>query len=214
MPRRIFLIDDHQLIRDGIRLLLHGHSKYTLVGSAYDTESGWREIQELEPHLVLMDLDVPGEGGVALTARIRAQYPEMKVLVITAHSAVGFVQAALDAGAHGCVLKGNGFNVLLDAIGTVLSGGIYLCPEASSIVVRQMQVQARHGRPGSTGLSERETQVLSQIADGFSTKEIAANLGVSVKTVETHRTNLMSKLSVQSVAELTKYAVREGLSSL
>jgi DNA-binding NarL/FixJ family response regulator len=213
MPSRILLIDDHQIIRDGLRLLLHGQTSLKLVGNAYDSETGWQAIETLQPDLVVMDLGVPGEGGSALTARIREKHPGMKVVVLTGCSDPKKVQAALAAGADGYVLKGYGFIVLLDAINTVLAGKTYLCPEVSAIVVQQMR------RSGATGqaegaLSEREIDVLKQIADGRTTKEIAFNLSISAKTIETHRANLMAKLKVNSVAELTKYAVREGLTTL
>jgi DNA-binding NarL/FixJ family response regulator len=213
MPARILLIDDHQIIRDGLRLLLHNQADLELAGNAFDSETGWQAVEELRPDLIVMDLDVPGEGGAALTARIRTKYPEIKVVVLTGSTEARNPQAALAAGANGYVLKSNGFTVLLEAIRTVLSGKTYLCPEVSSIVVEQMQ------RPNGTWLSEgtlsaREIEVLKQIANGSTTKEIAFNLSLSPKTIETHRTNLMTKLNVKSIAELTKFAIREGLTKL
>lgn len=212
MPIRTLIIDDHQIMRDGLRLLLHGRPEFELVGSAYDTESGWQAVVDLKPDLVLMDLDVPGEGGLALTARVRASYPRTKVLVLTGHHEIRNVQAALDAGANGYVLKANGAALLTQAMTEVAAGRTYLCPDVSALILRHMQ----KGLPGAAAaaLSAREVQVLEQIANGNSTKEIAANIGISAKTVETHRANLMNKLKVNSVAELTKYAVREGLTKL
>lgn len=211
MPSRILLIDDHQIIRDGLRLLLHEQSDLELAGNAYDSDSGWEAVRELRPDVVLMDLNVPGEGGVALTSRIRAEFPGTRVIVLTGHAEPQFVQSALEAGAAGYVLKGNGFIVLLSAIRAVVSGKTYLCQEASAVVVRQLQRQINRGRDQESALTGRETEVLKQIADGYSTKEIAFELGLSAKTVDTHRMNLMRKLNLKSVAELTKYAIREGL---
>jgi len=213
MPARILLIDDHQIIRDGLRLLLHNQADLELVGNAFDSETGWQAVEELRPDLIVMDLDVPGEGGAVLTARIRTKYPDIKVVVLTGSTEARNPQAALSAGANGYVLKSNGFTVLLEAIRAVLSGKTFLCPEVSSIVVEQMQ------RPNGTWLADgvlsaREIDVLKQIANGSSTKEIAFNLGLSPKTIETHRTNLMTKLNVKSIAELTKFAIREGLTKL
>lgn len=211
---RVVLIDDHQIIRDGLRLLLHGQAEFELAGNAYDTETGWELVQEVRPHLVVMDLNVPSEGGAALTKCIREKLPETKVLVLTAHTEARHVQAALAAGANGYIAKLNGFLVLIEAMRTVLAGRTYLCPEVSAVVVDQMQ-RRFGGRPSKGGLlSSRELEVLKQMADGYSTKEIAFNLGVSSKTVETHRQNLMEKLEVDSVAELTKFAIREGLTTL
>jgi len=213
MPARILLIDDHQIIRDGLRLLLHNQADLELVGNAFDSETGWQMVEEMRPNLIVMDLDMPGEGGASLTARIRAKYPEIKVVVLTGSTEARHPEAALAAGANGYVLKGNGVNVLLEAIRTVLAGKTYLCPEVSTIVVEQMH------RPNKTWLADgalttREVEVLKQIANGSSTKEIAFNLTISAKTVETHRSNLMTKLNVKSIAELTKFAVREGLTKL
>ena len=213
MTSRILLIDDHQIIRDGLRLLLLNQPDLKLVGNAFNSETGWQTVEEVQPHLIVMDLDVPGEGGAALTARIRAKYPEIKVVVLTGSTEARNPQAALAAGANGYVLKSNGFTVLLEAIRTVLAGKTYLCPEVSTIVVEQMQ------RPNGTWLSDgalssREIEVLKEISNGSSTKEIAFKLGLSPKTVETHRGNLMTKLNAKSIAELTKIAIREGLTKL
>lgn len=213
-PARILLIDDHQIIRDGLRLLLDGQADLELVGNAYNSETGWQAIQELKPDLVVMDLNVPGEGGIALTKRVHDACPHVRVVVLTGHAESQHVQAALGAGAMGYVLKSNGFGELLQAIRTVLSGNTFLCPEVASIVVRHIQRSAKGAQSNGVVLSARESEVLRQLADGCSTKEIAFNLGVSAKTIETHRMHLMSKLGMHSVAELTKYAIREGLSQL
>lgn len=213
-PARILLIDDHQLMRDALRIFLRGQADLELADNACDTETGWQLVQELKPDLVLMDLDVPTKGGVTLTTSIRQHYPEMKVVVLTAYADVRHVQAALAAGANGYVAKLNSFHVVLDAMRVVLTGKTYLCPETSAVLVQQMQQ-----RPGGSLLSQgvlsaREIEVLKQIADGYSTKEIAFNLQVSTKTIESHRQNVMAKLKIDSVAELTKFAVREGLTTL
>ena len=214
MAARILLVDDHQIMREGMRLLLHDQKDLEMVGNAFDSDSGWQAVVDLAPDLVVMDLDVPGEGGAALTARIRENYPEIKIVVLTGHAELKYVEAALRAGAQGYVLKTNGCVELLHALRTVLAGKSYLCPEVSTTVVREFHRHREPPRAGEPGLSTREIEVLTQIADGHSTKEIAFALGISGKTVETHRTNLMTKLGVNSVAELTKYALREGLTKL
>lgn len=213
MPARLLLIDDHQIIRDGLRLLLRDQPDLEIVGHAYDSESGWQAVEELRPDLVVMDLDLPGEGGAALTGRVRAHYPEIKVVVLTGSTESRRPQAALAAGASGYVLKGNGIMMLVEAIRTVLAGKTFLCPEVSAIVVDQLQ------RPNGTWLADgrlspREIDVLKQMANGCSTKEIAFSLSLSPKTIETHRASLMAKLNVKSIAELTKYAIRQGLTRL
>lgn len=214
MAHRILLIDDHQIIRDGLNLLLRGQSDLELTGSAFTSEAGWEAVQRLQPDLVIMDLNVPTEGGLALTERIGAEYPAIKVVILSGYLDPAQVEAAMAAGAAGYVLKGHGFLVLVDAIRTALAGKTYLCPDVSTVLVRRIQQSSRGVQSGGVMLSVRETQVLKQLADGATTKEIAYKLGLSTKTVETHRVNVMSKLGLKSIAELTKYAVREGLTKL
>jgi len=197
-----------------LRLLLRDQPDFELAGTAFDGDAGWSAVVALRPDLVVMDLDIPGGGGAALTARIRAQYPAIKVVVLTGHGEQQHVGAALRAGADGYVLKAGGGAELLHAMRTVLSGKNYLCAEVSTVVVRELQRPVDPQAKTAPVLSAREIEVLKLIADGHSTKEIAFTLGVSGKTVESHRVNLMAKLHLDSVAALTKYALREGLTKL
>lgn len=200
-------------MRDGLRLLLAGHKAWKIAGSAFTCEAAWTMVVEQQPDLVLMDLDLPGEGGVALTARIRQAYPEIKVLILTGSPEPHLVRAALGAGANGYLLKTEASALLVEALRAVLAGQTYLCPQVSTVVVREFRQQLV--LPSGTGvLSARETEILKRIADGQTTKEIAFALALSAKTIETHRLGLMHKLGVTSVAALTKYAVREGLTTL
>jgi len=210
---QILLIDDHQIMRDGLRLLLAGQPEWKVVGGAFNAGSAWSMITDAQPDVVIMDLDLPGEGGVALTTRILAAYPQIKVLVLTASAAPETVRAALAAGASGYLLKTDAGELLRLAIRAVIAGQVYLSPEVSTVVVQEFQREIGRSA-GAAALSVRETEVLKLIADGETTKEIAYALEISVKTVETHRNNLMTKLGVTSVAGLTKYAVREGLTTL
>lgn len=208
---RILLLDDHQIMCDGLRLLLTGDPQWEVIGVAFNAEAAWAQIVGAPPDLVIMDLELPGEGGVSLTARILASYPEIKILVLTADAEPHTVRAALAAGATGYLLKTNAAELLRAAIRMVLTGKVYLCPEASTVVAHEFQKGFTHP---TRALSTREIQILKRIAEGQSTKEIAFALEVSVKTIETHRCNLMTKLGVTSVAGLTKYAVRQGLTTL
>jgi DNA-binding NarL/FixJ family response regulator len=213
-PAKILLVDDHQIMRDGLRLLLRDKPEFTVVGDAFDTEAAWLAVQDLEPDLVILDVEMPGAGGVAFAKRLRQDFPEIKVVILTGHAEPRFVNDALRAGVEGYVLKMNASTELVAALHAVLAGQAYLCPEVSTHVVREYRRQIdTAGHPGRN-LSIRELDVLKRIAEGHTTKEIAFAMGVSTKTVETHRLHLMSKLDVKSVAELTKYAVREGLTTL
>ncbi len=214
MTARILLIDDHQIMRDGLRLLLREQPDLELVGSAFDSDAGWQAVVDLAPDLIVMDLDIPGEGGIALTARIRATHPDIKIVILTGHAEPQYIEAALQAGAEGYILKANGGADLLQALRSVLAGRNFLSQEVSHIVVNELRRHFDPPQKRGSALSTRESEVLKQIADGYSTKEIAFALGVSTKTIESHRMNLMEKLQINNVAELTKYALREGLTTL
>ncbi len=209
----VFIVDDHQIIRDSLHCLLRAHSEFRFVGGAFDAEAAQRAIEELKPELIVLDLEMPGAGGLMLARHLQEHHPEIKVVVLTGHAEPRYINEALRSGVHGFVLKMSSGKELLAALRAVLAGKIHLCPEVSMFVVGEYRRQLE-ARPGSgDGLSARETDVLKRIATGQTTKEIAYELGVSSKTVETHRLHLISKLGVESVAELTKYAVREGLTA-
>lgn len=210
-PLRILLVDDHKIVREGLRLLLGEQPSFEIVGQAFDTASGWEAVESLKPNLVIMDLNIPGEGGgVAITKRLRTEFPGIKVIVLSGHTEAAFVQAAILAGANGYVLKTDAGTELVTAIRIAMSGQTYLSPAVSTVLATQIQGQAVNPKT----LSAREIEVLRRIAEGQGTKEIAFALNLSTKTIETHRLNLFAKLGVSSVAELTKHAVRMGLTQL
>lgn len=212
-PARILLVDDHEIMRDGLTLLLQGQPDFKVIGCAFDTTGACRAAAELRPDVVVMDLDIPGGGGIAATERILRADPEIKVVVLTGHCEPHHVRAALIAGAHAFLVKAQAGTELAAAIRAALVGKAYLSPEVSAIVVQALQKNACARREGQA-LTAREEDILRRIADGQTTKEIAFALAVSPKTIETHRLNLMTKIGVTSVAALTKYAVREGLTTL
>ena len=213
-PARILLVDDHQIMRDGLRLLLRENPGFEVVGDAFDTEAAWRAVNELKPDLIILDLELPGAGGMALALRLQQNFPDIKVVILTGHTEPQFVNEALRAGVQGYVSKMNASSQLIAALQAVLAGHVYLCPEASTLVVREYRRHIDTNGGTAVALSVRELDVLKRIAEGQTTKEIAFALSVSTKTVETHRLHLLAKLGVKSVAELTKYAVREGLTTL
>jgi DNA-binding NarL/FixJ family response regulator len=213
-PAKILLIDDHQIMRDGLRLLLRDKQEFHIVGDAFDTEAGWLAAKDLRPDVVILDLELPGIGGAALASRLRQNLPDIKVVILTGHTEPQIVKEVLRAGVHAYVLKMNASTELVAALRAVLAGQIYLCPEISTLVVREYRRQIDTTESSGPTMSTRELDVLKRIAEGQTTKEIAFALGVSTKTVETHRIHLLDKIGVKSVAELTKYAVREGLTTL
>jgi len=216
MPIRIFLIDDHNIVRDGLRLILRDEMDCEVVGEACNGREALERIPALEPDLVTTDIEMPGIDGISLARQIKARRQQTRILVLSAHYEPSVVAEALQAGVNGYLLKINAGRDFVHAIRTIMTGQIYLCPEISTVVVQEYQKQSHvsHGAMGSGVLSDREKEILGFIADGKTTKEIALRLNLSSKTIESHRLNIMAKLKINNVAELTKYAIREGIAQL
>jgi DNA-binding NarL/FixJ family response regulator len=215
MPTRILLADDHAIIRQGLCSLLEKQQDIEVVGAVEDGRKALELVREIKPDIVIMDISMPNLNGIDATRKIVGEMDNVKVIALSIHSSRRFVTEMLKTGASGYILKECLFNELLDAIQTVRKGGIYLSPRITGVVVDDY-VKRLSGeyQPESPTLSTREREVLQLLAEGKSTKEIALHLHVSAKTVESNRRNIMDKLSIHSVAELTKYAVREGLTPL
>jgi DNA-binding NarL/FixJ family response regulator len=214
MPQTILIADDHTLIRDGLRALLEREG-FQVVGEAEDGRAAVKLAKQLQPDIVITDIGMPGLNGVEATRQICAEAPGAKVLALSMHAESRFVIGILEAGASGYLLKDAAFEELSAAIHVLLKDQIYLSPAIAGVVVeRSLRRLDTDPRPSQAKLSKREHEVLQLIAEGKSTKEIAALLFVSVKTVETHRKQIMDKLGIYTVAELTKYAIREGVTFL
>ena len=211
---RILLADDHRMIRQGLKSLLEKHVDMKVVGEAENGRDAVAMVAEHRPDVVVMDLHMPELNGVDATRGAIAAHPGVKVICLSAHANERMTAEILKAGAAGYVLKEGAFDELNTAIRTACGGKVYLSPSVASMLVNDL-VRGR-GEPASvfSTLSNREREVLQLITEGKTTKEIAFNLHVSVKTAETHRRNLMEKLQIDSIAELTKFALREGLTSL
>jgi DNA-binding NarL/FixJ family response regulator len=212
MSTRILIVDDHQIMRDGLGLMLEKHPGVEVVGSCGDCAMAWRMAGELRPDLVLMDVDLPDGSGIALTRRMRAAFPELKVLVLTALLERRIAVDAIEAGAHGYLVKTTAAAEFLTAVRTVLAGGIHIGAEMSAALAQGLQsaVAATAGRVREA-LPLREGQVLVLIVRGLRNKEIAAELSLNVKTVETYRSRLMKRFNCASPAELVRHAIRAGL---
>lgn len=215
MTHKIFIVDDHQIVRDGLKLILGAQPGFEVIGDAESGQTALEAILRLNPDVVTSDIEMPGIDGIALAQQIKNKAPHIKVVMLSAHAEPHFVRNALQGGVTGYLLKINAGRDLITALNTVLSGQVYLCPEVSTVMVREYQRQVHAVPTAGTGLlSEREREILRHIADGNTTKAIALSLNLSAKTIEAHRLNIMAKLKLNSVAELTKYAIREGIAQL
>ena len=209
---RIVLVEDHAILRDGLRALLELESDLAVVGSVGNADAAVALVRELQPQLIISDVTLPGRSGMALIGELLAINPDSRLLVLTAHSAEEYIRAALNAGAHGYVLKDSGREDLIRAIRAVVSGRQFLCASVAAKVVSGFVSGLAPKRALATeGLvTGRERQVLTRIALGQSNKSIARELGLSVKTIEKHRANLMRKLTLHNTAAVTLYALRHG----
>jgi two-component system response regulator NreC len=209
---RILLADDHSMFREGLKKLLETNADFEVVGEASDGRQAVEMAMQYSPDVVLMDVSMPGLNGVEATRKILIDQPQTKVVGLSMHTDRRYPSELLRAGAAGYLPKDGSFDELEHAVRAVYAGEVYLSPRLSA------QNGDGNGESGVTSvfdrLTAREREVLQLMAEGQATKEIAATLHVSVKTVETHRRQIMEKLNIYSVAELTKYAIREGLTSI
>lgn len=215
MKPTILIADDHKILREGLRSLIERSKLYRVIGESADGRSLLESVPALQPSVVIMDVTMPGMNGIEATARLKADSPEIKVIGLSMHSDRQYVVNMLRAGASGYLLKHCASDEVLEAIDTVLQGGLYLSPDIAGVDVSEFTGSEGYpeGLRGSP-LSPKEREVLQQIAEGCQNKQIASNLFMSEKTVEKHRHNIMEKLDLWTVAELTKYAIREGITSV
>jgi DNA-binding NarL/FixJ family response regulator len=215
MSIRILLADDHTIIRQGLRSLLEKQPDIEVVGEAEDGQKAMALILELKPDIVIMDITMPNLNGIDATRKIVGEFGGTKVIALSMHSSRRFVTEMLKAGASGYILKECMFDELIKAIRSVLEGKIYLGPRITGVVVEDyVKRLSEPYQAEEPELTAREREVLQFLAEGKSTKQVAQQLHVSTKTIESNRRNIMDKLDIHSVAELTKYAIREGLTPL
>jgi len=215
MSIKILLADDHKITRQGLRSLLEKEPDMEVVAEAEEGRTTVRLAREHLPDVVVMDVTMPDLNGMEATRQMHAELPSVKVIALSMHSDNLFVSEMLKSGASGYLLKDCAFEELARAIRVVVDGKTYLSPAISGVVVDEyLHHLTKTESPGSKVLTDREREVLQLIAEGNSTKQVALKLHISVKTVETHRRQIMSKLNIHTIAELTKYAIRQGLTSL
>ena len=208
---RILLADDHTVVREGLKALISSQQDMEVIAEADDGEEAWRKAKDCQPDIVVMDVSMPRLSGVQATERIRQECPEIKVLVLTAYEDKSYPRQLLKAGASGFLMKRAAADELINAIRLVATGGIYVAPNMADKVIDSFVGRQPPKEPGQAeSLSEREAEVMRQMAWGYTNKEIANSLGISVKTVETYKTRLMTKLNLKSRVDIVRYALREG----
>ena len=214
MPVNILMVDDHKMVREGLCALVNSEPNMQVIGQAQDGMEALRLTRELKPDVVVMDVNMPGMDGVDATRRIVNDVPGTRIIAITMYPKKSFVMEMLNAGASGYILKDDAFSELVKAINTVMAGETYLCPKAGSVLVDNYIRSYPRNVSANVLLTNRQHGVLKLLAEGKSTKEIAIILKLSPKTIDACRRRVMEKLDVQNIAQLIKYAIREGLTSL
>lgn len=210
---KVLIVDDHTLVRDGIRALLALIADIKVVGEAANGREALEKVKKLAPDVVLMDLAMPIMSGLEATRRIRKRFPGTKVLALTQYEDREYIVPTIEAGARGFISKTAAFSELASAIQAVYQGGSFLSPMAAAAVVEECQqkVTIEEEKDSYQNLTDREREMLKLVAEGYTAKEIADMLVISLRTVETHKTNLMKKLDIHNKADLIRFAIRKGI---
>lgn len=212
-PIKVLLVDDHPIVRRGVASCLAKEPGVQVIGEAANGQDALKKVRELNPDVVLMDVDMPQMDGLAVTQALRKEMPHIKVLMLSMYRDTDYILRILQSGAIGYVLKDAPAEELIRAIETVYGGESYFSADVARVAMNQF-VRGTSEGPSAMTLTNREREVLIHIAEGFSNKEIASRLNVGVRTVETHRERIMRKLNIRNVAGLTKFAIAKGLISL
>ena len=210
---RVFLADDHIVFREGTRALLEKTPDIEVVGEAGDGTETVTRVRELVPDVVLMDITMPGLNGLEATRQIKQEHPEVNILVLTIHDSDQYLRQTFQAGASGYVVKTTAVGELVLAIRTVNHGDVFLYPSIARIIVDRFLQKARAGEESARhdGLTKREKEVVRLVAEGCRNTEIAQQLGISLRTVQAHRANVLAKLGAHDRTDLVRYAIREGI---
>lgn len=211
MSIRILLADDHAVVRAGLRTLLTAEPDFELVGEAEDGYQVLKMAERLRPDLVLMDISMPGQGGIDALRQLKQMLPETQVLILTLHEDEGLMRQAINAGASGYVVKRAAESELIDAIQAVGRGHIYIHPAMTRALLKDLIVSSPTRQSANDTLTHREIEVLRLVARGYTNHQIARELNISQRTVEGHRANIMAKLELHSRVELVEFAEQHGL---
>lgn len=213
--KTVLIVDDHPLFREGLKSLLKNHPGYEMLGGAGTACDGLEKAKELRPDLVVMDISLPDQSGIEVTREIRKLYPEIRVTILSMHSKIDYITEAFKAGATGYLVKESATESIIECLTAVANGEYFIDPSITHTVAECLMKSGEKGgrvvNASYNTLTPREQQVLRLIAEGLSTKKIAETLFVSHKTVENHRTHIMTKLELHSTVELVRYAAKLGL---
>jgi two-component system response regulator NreC len=209
MATRLLLVDDHKVVRSGLRMLLDNEADLTIVGEAGTGQEALQLVEQLQPDLVLMDIGLPDLSGIDVAQQIKQRWPTIAIVALTIHEDEEYFFKMLQAGVNGYVPKRAAPEELLTAVRTANEGGVYLYPSLAKLLVKDYLAGERPDQ--LDGLTEREQEILAHLAEGASNEAIAETLNISQKTVSRHRENIMRKLNLHSRADLVKYAIRKGI---
>jgi len=212
---KVLLVDDHRIVREGVRRVLAAQPGICVVGEAANSQTAFELVRTVGPDVIIMDVRLVGEDGVEASARIRSAFPGTRILVLSSDTSLATVKRAMQAGVSGYLTKNGSSEELVTAIREVMDHRLFFSPEVASVVAEDyMKIMVSQSAPAKPVLTERERLLLRLVAEGKRNKDIAGVLGVGVKSVDTYRSRLMRKLKCGSPAELTRYAIQEGISSL
>jgi DNA-binding NarL/FixJ family response regulator len=216
MSIRVVAIDDHSVFREGLRLVLDQHDEIELVGEAGNGRDGIEVVAREKPDVVIMDVNMPGLNGIDASRKLLSNDSDVNILILSAYSNRRFVTELFRAGVRGYILKESASEEVIRAIITIAGGDCYICPKIANVVVKDYAEGggADIGKTAIDSLTLKERELLQLLAEGISTKEVATLLSVSIKTVDARRRSIMTKLDISSMAKLTKFAIREGITSL
>ncbi|MBU3926592.1 MAG: response regulator transcription factor [Bacteroidetes bacterium] len=214
MPIKILIADDHQLFREGLMTLLSSALNIEIVAQAENGKQTIEKAKILSPDIILMDIGMPIINGIEATGILQTEAPKIKVIALTMHSEKHFIKGMLEAGAYGYLFKNCAYDELIDAINTVYAGKKYLSDDITEFIIHDYIGKPKNKQEDDPQLSAREMEILKLIADGKTSREISELLFVSIKTIGTHKQNILNKLNMNSTADLVKYAIKKGLISL
>ena len=207
---KLIIVDDHQIVRDGLKLLLKLSENIDVVGEAHDASSLFANLKKVTPDILLLDIELPGKSGIEIAKEITKDFPSIKIIILSAQTSESNVISAIETGVHGFLPKHSGQNQLLQAIHTVNSGEEYFDASISQIVIKSIK-QSFSEKTARSTLTPRESEIVKLISEGLLHKEIALQLFISKRTVDNHVSNIMQKLSFRSKADIIRYAFKSGL---